>query len=115
MIKFKLQQHRVAGLVAQTPTPHIGTCRVCGCTDNDCRRCIERTGLPCWWIEPGLCSACDPRSKRELAQLERHLRRLQGLYEGRARRRRKAKYELHRRGVGRDARRETARRARRRS
>lgn len=34
------------------------TCRICGCTDNDCRQCIERTGMPCHWIEPDLCSAC---------------------------------------------------------
>ena len=33
-------------------------CRVCGCTDLDCRGCIERTGEPCYWVEPGLCSAC---------------------------------------------------------
>lgn len=37
------------------------TCRKCGCTDNDCRGCIERTGQPCSWIEDDLCSACaDP-------------------------------------------------------
>lgn len=35
-------------------------CRVCGCTDADCRRCIEKTGAPCAWVEPGLCSACYP-------------------------------------------------------
>jgi len=33
-------------------------CRVCGCTDDDCRRCIERTGVPCHWVEDDLCSAC---------------------------------------------------------
>lgn len=33
-------------------------CRVCGCTDDDCRQCIERTGKPCSWVEPDLCSAC---------------------------------------------------------
>lgn len=33
-------------------------CRSCGCTDNDCRGCIERTGEPCRWIEDDLCSAC---------------------------------------------------------
>lgn len=33
-------------------------CRVCGCTDDDCSGCVERTGQPCWWVEPGLCSAC---------------------------------------------------------
>lgn len=33
-------------------------CRVCGCTDNDCRQCIERVGEPCTWVEVDLCSAC---------------------------------------------------------
>jgi hypothetical protein len=33
-------------------------CRVCGCTDTDCRQCIERTGRPCYWAEDDLCSAC---------------------------------------------------------
>ena len=33
-------------------------CRVCGCTDDDCARCIVRTGAPCWWVEADLCSAC---------------------------------------------------------
>lgn len=34
------------------------TCRVCGCTDNDCRQCIKKTGVPCYWVEKDLCSAC---------------------------------------------------------
>lgn len=34
------------------------TCRECGCTDDDCSGCIERTGEPCSWVEPDLCSAC---------------------------------------------------------
>ena len=38
--------------------PLVRRCRVCGCTDDDCSRCIERTGEPCHWIEPDLCSAC---------------------------------------------------------
>ncbi len=33
-------------------------CRVCGCTDTDCRQCIAKTGKPCHWVEPDLCSAC---------------------------------------------------------
>jgi hypothetical protein len=33
-------------------------CRVCGCTDDDCHQCIEKTGEPCWWVEEDLCSAC---------------------------------------------------------
>lgn len=35
-------------------------CRECGCTDDDCSGCIERTGEPCSWIEEDLCSACAP-------------------------------------------------------
>ena len=36
----------------------VRKCRICGCVDGDCRRCIERTGRPCYWIEEDLCSAC---------------------------------------------------------
>lgn len=37
-------------------------CRVCGCTDEDCRQCVEKTGMPCSWVDDDLCSACsDPR------------------------------------------------------
>lgn len=36
----------------------MATCRVCGCTDEDCSKCIEKTGHPCSWLEPDLCSAC---------------------------------------------------------
>lgn len=35
-----------------------GVCRGCGCTDDDCSGCIERTGHPCHWVAPGFCSAC---------------------------------------------------------
>lgn len=38
-------------------------CRVCGCTDRDCHRCIARTGARCWWVEQDLCSACVPTRK----------------------------------------------------
>ena len=33
-------------------------CRACGCTDDDCYCCVESTGIPCWWAEEDLCSAC---------------------------------------------------------
>lgn len=33
-------------------------CRQCGCTDDNCRACIARTGRPCSWVERDLCSAC---------------------------------------------------------
>jgi hypothetical protein len=36
----------------------LARCRVCGCTDEDCSGCLERTGAPCHWVEPDLCSAC---------------------------------------------------------
>lgn len=33
-------------------------CRACGCTEDNCAGCIERTGAACHWVEPDLCSAC---------------------------------------------------------
>lgn len=33
-------------------------CRKCGCTEYDCKSCIEKTGSPCHWVETDLCSAC---------------------------------------------------------
>jgi hypothetical protein len=39
-------------------SPSIRRCRVCGCTDDNCRQCIEKTGQPCYWVEKDLCSAC---------------------------------------------------------
>jgi len=33
-------------------------CRICGCTDGDCRQCVERTGTPCYWVKSDVCSAC---------------------------------------------------------
>lgn len=39
-------------------TTNEKTCRVCGCTEEDCKQCIEKTGTPCHWVEEDLCSAC---------------------------------------------------------
>lgn len=36
----------------------IKTCKKCGCTDEDCSGCIEKTGFPCYWVSNELCSAC---------------------------------------------------------
>ncbi len=46
-----------------------GVCRTCGCTDEDCSGCIERTGEPCYWVDAThtLCSACAPNRKSQLA------------------------------------------------
>ena len=41
-----------------TPPPIVRTCRGCGCTDQDCSGCVARTGVPCWWVDVDLCSAC---------------------------------------------------------
>jgi hypothetical protein len=41
-----------------TPTFDVRACRKCGCTDDDCSQCIEKTGQPCYWVEQDLCSAC---------------------------------------------------------
>lgn len=40
--------------------PTYGICRICGCTDTDCRQCIAKTGEACHWIDDShtLCSAC---------------------------------------------------------
>lgn len=33
-------------------------CIICGCTDDDCRQCVEAQGYPCQWIDENLCSRC---------------------------------------------------------
>ena len=43
----------------------IWRCRFCGCTENDCRQCIEKTGKPCSWVLPDLCSACLPEVDKD--------------------------------------------------
>ncbi|HET6255837.1 MAG TPA: hypothetical protein VFE32_17300 [Puia sp.] len=45
--------------------PAVRKCRVCGCTDDDCRQCIEKTGNACHWVEADLCSACVEEGKDE--------------------------------------------------
>lgn len=42
-----------------------GVCSVCGCTEDDCRKCIEKTGMPCHWVDEKriLCSACAGRER----------------------------------------------------
>ena len=58
----------VFGAPAPTTLPWAGhdaparACRVCGCTDDDCTQCIEKTGQRCHWVEPDLCSACQTKA-----------------------------------------------------
>lgn len=42
----------------------VRKCRVCGCTEDDCRQCIEKTGEPCYWAEEDLCSACQEEMEK---------------------------------------------------
>lgn len=46
-----------------------GECRVCGCTEENCRKCILRTGTPCTWTSPAkdLCSACLPLLETDIS------------------------------------------------
>ncbi len=46
-----------------------GVCRVCGCIDTDCSGCFDRTGEPCYWVEPDLCSACAKPAIHRIHQL----------------------------------------------
>lgn len=43
---------------AEEEAEPVRSCRVCGCTDADCRQCIAKTGKPCTWVGADLCSAC---------------------------------------------------------
>ncbi len=36
----------------------VQRCHFCGCTEDDCQRCVERTGFPCSWHDTKTCSAC---------------------------------------------------------
>lgn len=52
-----------------TDATPIRTCRLCGCTDLDCSKCVARTGARCSWVEPNLCSACEGfASQHEIVQ-----------------------------------------------
>jgi hypothetical protein len=42
-------------------------CRFCGCTEN--APCLV-DGLPCVWVELGLCSACVDADQQDLAFFE---------------------------------------------
>jgi hypothetical protein len=46
-------------------------CRVCGCTDDDCHQCIEKTGEPCYWVEEDLCSACGGKEDAKFMEWEK--------------------------------------------
>ncbi len=50
-----------------------GVCHICGCTEENCSHCIERTGEPCSWANEDrtLCTACvgQPQPVIRLAEI----------------------------------------------
>lgn len=51
--------------ISKTGQEPVRKCRICGCTDDDCSQCIEKTGSPCHWIDVDLCSACEEEAMKE--------------------------------------------------
>ncbi|MDR1883708.1 MAG: hypothetical protein LBR26_13130 [Prevotella sp.] len=50
--------------------PEAGTCKICGCTDENA--CMDSWYGPCWWTDETqtLCSHCaSPENPRSLAAL----------------------------------------------
>lgn len=64
----KQQQPRLVPEPQEELEAEAQTCRKCGCTDDDCSQCIEKTGVPCTWVEPDLCSACALQAKPKEAK-----------------------------------------------
>ena len=63
---LKMQMAVADRLERKALKPEPGTCLKCGCTDNDCSGCVERTGQSCYWADPEktLCSACAPEAQQ---------------------------------------------------
>ncbi len=63
LFKTEMVQALLAGrktMIRRIIKQKSNVCMFCGCTDNNCKVCIERTGEPCYWIndEKTICSAC---------------------------------------------------------
>lgn len=57
---FAVNPDEMMQALDETFFTQIQTCRICGCTDDDCSQCIEATGEPCHWVAENLCSRCAP-------------------------------------------------------
>ena len=54
----KPKAEKKAAVLVPVPLRVAGVCRFCGCTEEIA--CVdERTGTPCAWVEPDLCSVCE--------------------------------------------------------
>jgi len=38
-------------------------CAICGCTDDDCSKCVAVQGIPCHWAAENICSRCEDFGK----------------------------------------------------
>jgi ParB/RepB/Spo0J family partition protein len=56
----RAEQGLAQEIVREFEPDQARACRICGCTETDCRQCVEKTGEPCHWVEEDLCSACAP-------------------------------------------------------
>ena len=56
------RQARFDQVLARARAQDVRRCVVCGCTDDNCQVCIERTGKPCTWdpdfTRHDVCTAC---------------------------------------------------------
>lgn len=55
---------------AKPKAVEVRKCRLCSCTDTDCRQCIFLDGRRCFWTEPDLCSSCAAASGEGLVRKE---------------------------------------------
>jgi hypothetical protein len=59
---YKLAIESMVGLVQlQEQATEVNVqpaCRVCGCTEDNCEKCIQAQGHACHWVEEDLCSRC---------------------------------------------------------
>ena len=54
-------------------------CRICGCTDDNCEKCITIIDHPCSWVEDDLCSACQPLIQMSNDELIEFYNRIQAI------------------------------------
>lgn len=52
------RRHREIQLICESVK-----CKHCGCTNDDCRQCIEAQGAPCHWVALNVCSRCADEGK----------------------------------------------------
>ena len=71
--KDPVVRKRLQGMADDCEGKPRGHCWVCGCTQHDCRGCVERLGQECAWADPErtLCTACKPLLDTPLEAIQR--------------------------------------------